>query len=565
MKKFYSLLLVLLMAVMSVGTAKASAIFDRGDGWWINMDGLLNIDNPSLCQDYSSASETPWYQYKNIIKEVWIDGYFHIGKHMFEGYPSLKYVWIYNNDDEGSYDIHDFAFKDCPLFEGGTFNACHSIGESAFENCTKMELLPLGGNIRTIGKKAFKGCTKLDFVYVGNGLTTIEESAFEGCTTLDRFDLSMVRYINDKAFKDCPLGNAIDLSNIKTIGAYAFQNCGLASVSLGANLTSLGNYAFSSGICSGADLYMNSTNPPTLGSYAFNNVVYSSVTLHVPSSAKANYSGYPWNQFIPAERESEIYGKWDDSNNVLTLYYGDSYTVADARRDWNESAYICNYATKIVITHSVSMAKPTSAMNMFAYFSNVTKIEGLEYLNTSQVTNMKYMFQGCSSLQSIHAEFLNTSNVTDMTGMFALCSELKSIDVSNFDMSKVTITTGMFSGCTKLEKIQCNKDWSAMSNITTSNNMFYNCTSLVGGWGSPFDASHVNVEYARPDGGIDAPGYFWKAGDTGEAPEDPVDPQEGIDQTSQEPKANSQKLIRDGQLLILVGDKTYDARGAEVK
>ena len=152
MKKFYSLLLVLLMAVMSVNTAKASAIFDRGDGWWINMDGLLNIDNPSLCQDYSSASETPWYQYKNIIKEVWIVGYFHIGKHMFEGYPSLKYVWIYNDDDKGSYDIHDFAFKDCPLLEGGTFNACHSIGESAFENCTKMELLPLGGNIRTIGK-----------------------------------------------------------------------------------------------------------------------------------------------------------------------------------------------------------------------------------------------------------------------------------------------------------------------------------------------------------------------------------------------------------------------------
>lgn len=239
--------------------------------------------------------------------------------------------------------------------------------------------------------------------------------------------------------------------------------------------------------------------------------------------------------------------------------------VKDARRDWNESSYICNYATKIVITHSVSMAKLTSAMNMFAYFSNVTQIEGMEYLNTSQVTNMKYMFQGCSSLQSIHAEFLNTSNVTDMTGMFYGCSSLLSIDVSNFDMSKVTATSYMFSGCSSLEKIQCNKDWSAMSNITKSSDMFGDCASIVGGYGTPFDANHVNVEYARPDGGTDAPGYFWKAGDTGEEPEDPVDPQEGIDQTSQEPKANSQKLIRDGMLLIERNGKTYNAQGVEVR
>ena len=42
-------------------------------------------------------------------------------------------------------------------------------------------------------------------------------------------------------------------------------------------------------------------------------------------------------------------------------------------------------------------------------------------------------------------------------------------------------------------------------------------------------------------------------------------PEEGIDQISQEPKAKSQKLIRDGQLLIERNGKNYNAQGVEVR
>jgi hypothetical protein len=38
--------------------------------------------------------------------------------------------------------------------------------------------------------------------------------------------------------------------------------------------------------------------------------------------------------------------------------------------------------------------------------------------------------------------------------------------------------------------------------------MFLDCTSLVGGAGTTYDANHVDVNYARIDGGTDAPGYF---------------------------------------------------------
>jgi hypothetical protein len=43
------------------------------------------------------------------------------------------------------------------------------------------------------------------------------------------------------------------------------------------------------------------------------------------------------------------------------------------------------------------------------------------------------------------------------------------------------------------------------------------------------------------------------------------DPNEGIEEVSQQPKANSQKLIKNGLLIIERNGKTYNALGAEVK
>ena len=38
--------------------------------------------------------------------------------------------------------------------------------------------------------------------------------------------------------------------------------------------------------------------------------------------------------------------------------------------------------------------------------------------------------------------------------------------------------------------------------------MFKDCTSLVGGQGTTYDADHVDAEYAHIDGGTSNPGYF---------------------------------------------------------
>ena len=74
--------------------------------------------------------------------------------------------------------------------------------------------------------------------------------------------------------------------------------------------------------------------------------------------------------------------------------------------------------------------------------------------NTSNVTDMSYMFYGCSGLTSLDVSSFNTNIVTDMTYMFKGCTSLTSLTLSNFNTSNVTYMDSMFYGCSKLKTIR---------------------------------------------------------------------------------------------------------------
>ena len=142
----------------------------------------------------------------------------------------------------------------------------------------------------------------------------------------------------------------------------------------------------------------------------------------------------------------------------------------------------------------------------FLALSNVKRFEGLEFLNTSIVTDMSNMFAMCGSVTELNLTSFDTRNVRDMSGMFGLCKNLEKVDVSSFDVSNVTDMSAMFMGCESLTTIISPNDWSSTS--ANSSEMFNGCTSLVGDKGTTFDSNAVDATYARPDGGTDAPGYF---------------------------------------------------------
>ena len=136
-----------------------------------------------------------------------------------------------------------------------------------------------------------------------------------------------------------------------------------------------------------------------------------------------------------------------------------------------------NNISRVVFEASFANARPTSCYAWFQNFKNLTQIAGIENLNTENVTSMRDMFNGCSSLTSLDLTNFNTAKVTDMKLLFAYCSALESLDLSMFNTENVTSMPSMFNGATNLKTLN-------VSNFNTEkvNNMghmFANCPNLT--------------------------------------------------------------------------------------
>ncbi|EPM6850836.1 immunoglobulin-like domain-containing protein [Enterococcus hirae] len=138
---------------------------------------------------------------------------------------------------------------------------------------------------------------------------------------------------------------------------------------------------------------------------------------------------------------------FDENTGVLTIGAGE--LSAAAKSPWNSDKVDIKAIKKIVLAGKV--VAPENANLLFTgnstrgNLANVTEIEGLSQLDTSNVTSMESMFQGMSSVTSLDLSGFDTSNVTDMRYMFYDMSNLTNLDLSNFNTSKVTDMASMFS------------------------------------------------------------------------------------------------------------------------
>ncbi len=130
-----------------------------------------------------------------------------------------------------------------------------------------------------------------------------------------------------------------------------------------------------------------------------------------------------------------------------------------------------------------------------------------ENFDTSKVTNMKGMFAN-SQLNDVHdLSSFDTSNVTDMSQMFVNAKDLISLDLTNFDISNVEDMSSMFEMCVDLRSIFVGDKWT-MENVDISLDMFDSCWALYGDFGTSFDSVYDGGTYARIDGGTANPGYL---------------------------------------------------------
>ena len=198
------------------------------------------------------------------------------------------------------------------------------------------------------------------------------------------------------------------------------------------------------------------------------------------SKSDHTYANYENGYFSP-EGGFYAYAEFDNATGTLTFRRGLSkpegaYGLNEGRNlpDWNN---LGTNVKKVVFDASFASARPTNCYGWFKDFTNLTTIEGFEYLNTENVTNMTGVFNGCSALTSLDLTNFNTAKVTDMKLLFANCSALESLDLSMFNTENVTSMPSMFNGATNLKTLN-------VSNFNTEkvNNMGYmfaNCPNLT--------------------------------------------------------------------------------------
>ena len=185
--------------------------------------------------------------------------------------------------------------------------------------------------------------------------------------------------------------------------------------------------------------------------------------------------------FSLEETALDGYKKWvSDFNSLYENKYDDYWYYEDENGNYKR-------IENVVLAFDPSFAdyRPTSTSEWFNG-CQAEKIEGLQYLNTSEVTDMSFMFCGCHNLSSIDVSHFDTSKVTDMTCMFESC-HLQSLDLRNFNTSNVTNMTSMFFSFSSetLDLSSFNT-----SNVTSMCGMFGDC-EFVSLDLSNFDTSKV--------------------------------------------------------------------------
>ena len=211
---------------------------------------------------------------------------------------------------------------------------------------------------------------------------------------------------------------------------------------------------------------------------------------------------------VPMAAEAqEMYAVYD-GNDTFTFYYdnekesrsGEVYDLTlneIGYPQWYQTNWKGNVA-KTVFDASFAGARPTTTRDWFNGFWNMKAIEGIEYLNTSEVTNMHGMFWSCSSLTSLDLSHFETGNVTDMYGMFCDCRGLTSLDLSHIKTDNVTNMVFMFYDCRSLTSLDLNNF--KTNNVKSMGDMFHYCSSLTSLDLSTFKTDNVTEMYSMFEG-----------------------------------------------------------------
>ena len=380
--------------------------------------------------------------------------------YMFEGCSALKSLDLTNFNTA---KVTDMSFM---------FNGCSALTSLDLTKFNTAKVVNMGN--------MFYGCsalTSLDLTNFNTANVTDMSFMFHGCSALTSLDLTNFNTANvtymDNMFNGCSALTSLDLTNFNTAKVThmnnMFEGCSALTTIYASDKFVTDN------VSNGSDMF---TGCKSLKDYS------DSKTDH--TFANCGMDGY----FTPGGCG---YAEYDLSSKTLTFRY--KGVKPEGAYALNEGASEPGWLThkneikEVVFNASFANARPTSCYYWFSGCKNLIDIEGIENLNTENVTNMNSMFDRCSALTSLDLTNFNTAKVSDMSYMFMGCTALTTIFVSDKFVTDL---------------------------VTSSDNMFHMCINLIGAIeydGSKSDHTYANYDngYFSPEGGFHAYAEFGNA------------------------------------------------------
>ena len=380
------------------------------------------------------------------------------------------------------------------VFEASFANARPTSCYAWFQNFYKLKQIEGIENLNTENVKdmsdMFSGCSgliSLDVTHFNTENVTRMSGMFSGCSGLISLDVTHFNTENVTSmsgmFDDCSGLISLDVTNFNT-----------------EKVTSMSGMFY--GCNKLKEIYVSDkfvTDDVISSEYMF--MACSSLSGDIEwTSDKATdktYAKTDGGYFRDKAYDNRPWAKYADGTLTFRCGYkktlGENEYELNSGENWPKWFTYASKISKVVFEASFANARPTNCYAWFVNFKNLTQIEGIENLNTENVTSMRNMFDGCSSLTSLDVTNFNTAKVTDMRYMFCGCSKLTSLDVTNFNSENVTNMSFMFSGCSTLTTIYVN-DKFVIDKVTNGSYMFENCTNLKDYAPSKKDHNYANYK-----------------------------------------------------------------------
>ncbi|MEE0671268.1 BspA family leucine-rich repeat surface protein [Prevotella sp.] len=195
--------------------------------------------------------------------------------------------------------------------------------------------------------------------------------------------------------------------------------------------------------------------------------------------------------------EKTPYAVFDNATKTLTFKYEEKETLGTNEYKLNRGTNFPAWCdlhkseiTKAVFAPSFAEARPTTCAYWFGSCKKLRNIEGIEFLNTEKVKDMRGMFYECICLENLDLSKFDTKNVTNMRNMFYNCQKLKTLDLSSFETDMVTNMESMFYNCILLNTLKLTNKFNTQ-NVEDMCSMFNSCKELKTINLSGFDTQNV--------------------------------------------------------------------------